>query len=243
MNDSQGNPPPPPQTLSILVPVYNEAQWVGRVLEHLLVIDFCGLKTDIIVVDDGSQDGTPAALKPYECMSPFQVYYHKRNQGKGAAIRTALEHAAGDIIIIQDADLEYNPEDYPALIRYILDDRADVVYGSRLSEGRPPKAFSTAHYLGNKVLTLVTNWLYQTHLTDMETCYKVFKGEVLRHIRLRADRFDFEPEITAKVLKQRVRLLEVPISYSGRNHADGKKIHWFDGLQALWTLVKYRFVD
>lgn len=230
--------------ISILIPVYNEVHFIEQVLSKVLAVDFCGLEKEVIIVDDGSTDGTRDRLKQYENALPFRVVYHDRNRGKGAALRTAIQHASGEIIAIQDADLEYDPKDYPELIQLILDDKADVVYGSRLSAGKPVRAFNILHYFGNKFLTLLTNILYNTTLTDMETCYKAFKADVLKPIRIRSNRFDFEPEITAKVLKQKkVRLFEAPISYCGRNFDEGKKITWRDGLSAVWTLVKYRVVD
>jgi glycosyltransferase involved in cell wall biosynthesis len=229
--------------LSLLVPVYNEHQFIEQVLARILEVDFCGLETEVIIVDDGSTDGTRELLKKYENKPPFRVVYHEKNRGKGAALRTAIQHAGGDIIAIQDADLEYDPKDYPELIGLILSNRADVVYGSRLSAGKPVRAFNIWHYFGNKFLTLLTNILYNTTLTDMETCYKAFRAELLQNIQIRSNRFDFEPEITAKVLKQKARLFEAPISYYGRNFDEGKKITWRDGISAMWTLFKYRFVD
>lgn len=232
-----------PQRISILIPVYNEVSFLNALLEKVEAVDFCGLQKEIILVDDGSIDGTQDILKRYESKNPYKVVFHERNQGKGAALRTALQYATGDIIAIQDADLEYDPQDYPELIQLIVDGKADVVYGSRLSAGKPVRAFNVLHYFGNKLLTFVTNILYNTTLTDMETCYKAFRADVVKKLVIHANRFDFEPEITAKVLKQGVRLYEAPISYAGRNFDEGKKITWRDGISALWTLIKYRFVD
>lgn len=232
-----------PQRISILIPVYNEVSFLVTLLNKVEAVDFCGLQKEIIMVDDGSTDGTHDILRRYEGKGHYQVVYHERNQGKGAALRTAIQYATGDIIIIQDADLEYDPQDYPELIQLILDGKADVVYGSRLTAGKPARAFNVLHYFGNKFLTFMTNILYNTTLTDMETCYKAFRADIVKKLVLRANRFDFEPEITAKVLKQKVRLFEAPISYNGRNFDEGKKITWRDGISALWTLVKYRFVD
>lgn len=229
--------------LSILIPVYNEVRFLIELLGRVEAVDFCGLEKEIILVDDGSTDGTLELLKPYESNPLYKVVYHERNMGKGAALRTGIGHATGDIIIIQDADLEYDPQDYPDLIRMIVDGKADVVYGSRLSAGKPVRAFNVWHYFGNKFLTLITNVLYNTTLTDMETCYKAFRAEVIKPVTIRSNRFDFEPEITAKVLKQNIRLFEAPISYCGRNFDEGKKITWRDGFVAIWTLIKYRFVD
>ncbi len=231
------------KTISILIPVYNEVAFLERILEKVMAQDFCGLEKEIVMVDDGSTDGTRDILKTYEDKAPYKVYYHDRNQGKGAALRTSFQYATGDIWVIQDADMEYDPKDYPELIQLILEQRADVVYGSRLSGGKSVRAFNILHYFGNKLLTLITNILYNTTLTDMETCYKAFRADVVKSITIKSNRFDFEPEITAKVLKQGYRIYESPISYFGRNFDEGKKITWVDGLSALWTLVKYRFVD
>lgn len=229
--------------ISILMPVYNEERFLTQILERVEAVDFCGLTKEIILVDDGSKDKSREIMAAYEGNPMYRVVYHPHNMGKGAALRTAIQHATGDLIVIQDADLEYDPKDYPELIQLILDDKADVVYGSRLSAGKPVRAFNVLHYFGNKLLTLITNILYNTTLTDMETCYKAFKAEVIKPITIRSNRFDFEPEITAKVLKKNVRLYEAPISYFGRNFDEGKKITWRDGIVAVWTLVKYRFVD
>lgn len=231
------------QTISVLIPVYNEIRFLSALLEKVQAVDFCGLQKQIILVDDGSTDGTRELLKQYEGQPPYTVVYHEANQGKGAALRTALQYATGDIIVIQDADLEYDPKDYPELLQLILDGKADVAYGSRLTAGKPVRAFNVLHYFGNKFLTLMTNILYNTTLTDMETCYKAFKAEFLKGVVIRSNRFDFEPEITAKVLKRGAKLYEAPISYSGRNFDEGKKITWRDGISALWTLIKFRFVD
>jgi len=233
----------PIERISILIPVYNEVRFLITLLGRVEAVDFCGLQKEIIMVDDGSTDGTLDLLKPYENNPLYKVIYHPHNMGKGAALRTAIQHATGDLIVIQDADLEYDPKDYPELIQLILDGKADVVYGSRLTAGKPVRAFNVLHYFGNKFLTLITNILYNTTLTDMETCYKAFRADVIKPIRIRSNRFDFEPEITAKVLKQKIRLFEAPISYNGRNFDEGKKITWRDGIVAVWTLLKYRFVD
>ncbi len=229
--------------ISILIPIYNEVRFLNELLQRVEAVDFCGLAQEIILVDDGSTDGTRDLLPTYENRPSYKVVYHEKNLGKGAALRTAIQHATGDIIVIQDADLEYDPRDYPELIQLIVDNKADVVYGSRLTAGKPVRAFNVLHYFGNKFLTFITNILYNTTLTDMETCYKAFRADVIKPIRIRSNRFDFEPEITAKVLKQKVRLFEAPISYCGRDFHEGKKITWRDGLTAIWTLLKYRFVD
>lgn len=229
------------QKISIIVPVYNEINTLEEILDKLENTSFCELEKEIILVDDSSFDGTTDLLKKYE--EKYKVFYHKVNKGKGAAIRTAMKHMTGDIMVIQDADLEYDPKDYSDLLKLILEDKADVVYGSRLSGGKPSRSFMFTHLLGNKLLTLITNILYNTTLTDMETCYKAFRTDFLKGIVIRSDRFDFEPEITAKVLKRKARLYELPISYYGREYTEGKKITWCDGLHAIAALIKYRFTD
>lgn len=227
--------------VSIVVPVYNEINTIDIILEKIENAPFCNLEKEIILVDDMSTDGTREHLKALE--AKYKVFYHEQNQGKGAAIRTALQHITGDIMVIQDADLEYDPVDYQELIQLIIDDRADVVYGSRLTGAKPSRSFMFTHWLGNKVLTLTTNILYGATLTDMETCYKAFRTSFLDGIEIKSDRFDFEPEITAKVLKKHARLYELPISYYGREYSEGKKITWVDGIHAIWALLKFRFTD
>lgn len=225
--------------ITILIPVYNEVNTLRIILEKVENADFCGLEKEIILIDDCSTDGT----KEIYPTLPYKVLYHDVNQGKGASLRDGFKEATGDIIIIQDADLEYDPVDYKDLIKLILENRADVAYGSRLNGGKPSRAFMFHHLLGNKLLTLVTNILYNTTLTDMETCYKAFRADFIRDIEIKSNRFDFEPEITAKVLKKGARLYELSISYYGREFAEGKKITWKDGFHALWALIKFRFVD
>jgi len=226
--------------LSIIIPVYNEEKTILQVIRSVQNADI-GMEKQIIVVDDGSTDSTKEQLATLHDES-VEVYFHPRNRGKGAAIRTGLSKVTGDLVVIQDADLEYDPADYPILMKPILAGQADVVYGSRFLG--PHRAFLFVHFLGNKFLTLITNALYDTILTDMETCYKMFRAEIFKDITIRSNQFDFEPEITAKVLKRGYRLFEVPITYSGRNVDEGKKIRpWRDGLHALWTLIKFRFVD
>lgn len=227
--------------VSIVVPVFNEITTIDAILKKIEEAPFCGLEKEIILVDDMSTDGTREHLKELE--EKYKVFYHEKNQGKGAAIRTAMAHITGDIMVIQDADLEYDPVDYQELLQLIIDNKADVVYGSRLTGAKPSRSFMFTHWLGNKVLTLTTNILYGATLTDMETCYKAFKAEFLKGIVIKSDRFDFEPEITAKVLKRKARLYELPISYYGREYAEGKKITWMDGFHALWALAKFRFMD
>lgn len=225
--------------ISILIPVYNEVKTLKAILEKVESVDFCGLEKEIILIDDYSQDGTKELYKELV----YKVLYHKKNMGKGAALRTGIKEATGDIITIQDADLEYNPEDFTPLIQTILDNKADVVYGSRFLNVDKSEKFIFTHYMGNKMLTLITNLLYHTTLTDMETCYKVFKAEYIKNVDIKSNRFDFEPEITAKVLKQGAKLVELPISYKGRGFDEGKKISWKDGFSAIMALVKFRFTD
>lgn len=228
--------------LSILMPVYNEAETLPEILQRIRAVELDGIEKEIIIVDDGSTDGSRQVLQTAAGADDVRVCFHAQNKGKGAAIRSALELVSGDIVLIQDADLEYDPREYPQLLQPILEGRAEVVYGSRFLGG-PRKAMLFWHMVGNKLLTFVTNILYDTILSDMETCYKVFRTEVIKPLPLRSRRFDFEPEVTAKVLKRGVRIYEVPISYTGREYHEGKKITWRDGFIALWTLIKYRFVD
>jgi len=227
--------------ISIIVPVFNEINTLEKILEKIENASMQSLEKEIILVDDASTDGSRELLQGME--NKYKVDYHPKNQGKGAAIRTALAHVSGDIVIIQDADLEYDPDDYEELIKLIIEDKADVVYGSRLSGGKPSRSFKFTHYVGNKVLTFITNLLYDATLTDMETCYKAFKANVITNIQLKSNRFEFEPEITAKILKKKYRLYETSISYYGRDYNEGKKITWKDGITALTTLIKYRIVD
>ena len=225
--------------ITILIPVYNEVDTLRAILEKVENADFCGLEKEIILIDDCSTDGT----KEIYPSLPYKVLYHDVNQGKGAALRGGFKEATGDIIVIQDADLEYDPVDYKDLIKLILENKADVAYGSRLNGGKPSRAFMFHHLLGNKLLTFVTNVLYNTTLTDMETCYKAFRADFIKDIEIKSNRFDFEPEITAKVLKKGARLYELSISYYGREFSEGKKITWKDGFHALWALIKFRFID
>jgi len=229
------------QRISILIPIFNEVNTLRIILQKVEEANFCGLEKEIILIDDFSTDGTREILE--ELKDKYKIFYHDQNMGKGAALRTGFEHVTGDITIIQDADLEYEPVDYEPLIQLILDDRADVAYGSRLSGGKPSRSFMFTHLLGNKLLTLMTNILYNTTLTDMETCYKAFKTDFIKGIEIKSNRFDFEPEITAKVLKKGARLYELPISYYGREYEEGKKITWKDGVHAIFALIKFRFVD
>ncbi len=230
--------------LSILIPVFNEKNTLIQVLNAVIQAESQGLEKELIIVDDGSTDGSRDILSSLDTQFyNAKIFFHDKNMGKGAALRTAQQNATGDLILIQDADLEYDPREYNELLKPILENHADVVYGSRLSGGKPTRAFKITHLLGNKFLSLLTNVLYDCTLTDMETCYKVFKAEYFMKVQIRSNRFDFEPEITAKILKQKARVIELPISYFGRDYSEGKKITWRDGFAAIWALTKYRFVD
>ena len=232
-----------PPVVSILMPVYNEAGTIHEIISRVKAVPLGDIHKEIVIVDDGSTDGTRDVLQKLAASDEHKVYFHAQNMGKGAALRTGLTYASGDIILIQDADLEYDPREYVELLAPILEGRADVVYGSRLSGGKVARAFNFWHFIGNKMLTLITNLLYNAILSDMETCYKVFRADVIKNIQIKSNRFDFEPEITAKVLKRKYKLYELPISYYGRDFSEGKKITWRDGFAAIWALVKYRFVD
>jgi glycosyltransferase involved in cell wall biosynthesis len=224
--------------LSVVMPAYNERDTIEEIIRRVLAVP---LRLELIVVDDASTDGTREILQGLAAALPFKLLLQPRNQGKGAALRRGFAEVAGDIVVIQDADLEYSPEEYPELIELIVDGRADVVYGSRFI-GRH-RVFLFTHYAGNRLLTMMTNMLYNTILSDMETCFKAMRVEVLRSMRLRSNRFGIEPELTAKIFKRGYRVYEVPITYDGRGYEDGKKITWRDGIVAAWTLVKYRFTE
>jgi len=223
--------------LSVVMPVFNERNTIDEIVTRVLAVP---LRVQLIVVDDCSTDGTRDLLADLQRRHGFTLLLQERNQGKGAAIRRGFDTATGDIVVIQDADLEYSPEEFPQLVELIVDGRADVVYGSRFL-GRH-RVFLFTHYLGNRLLTLLTNILYNTMLTDMETCYKVMRREVLHGLDLRSNGFGIEPEMTAKIFKRGYRVYEVPITYDGRGYDEGKKIGWKDGVVALWVLMKYRFV-
>jgi glycosyltransferase involved in cell wall biosynthesis len=229
--------------LSVIIPCYNERDTAAEIVKR---VQASAPEAEILVVDDGSTDGTQAILHGLDAQrggqSRLRVFFHEKNKGKGAAIHTGITAASGDILLIQDADLEYDPRDDPALLRPIEEGRADVVYGSRFLGG-PRKTMMFWHMVANLMLTFMTNVLYDTILSDMETGYKVFKAEVIKGIPLRARRFDFEPEVTAKILKRRHRIYEVPISFDPREYAQGKKIGLPDAFAAVWTLIKYRIVD
>jgi glycosyltransferase involved in cell wall biosynthesis len=225
--------------LTVLIPVYNEVNTIEEIVTR---VQSMNIASEILIVDDGSQDGTRDLLKNIELHDDIRVVLHEKNQGKGAAVRTGIRASKGDVILIQDADLEYDPREYPNLLKPLNEKLADVVYGSRFLGGpRRPTMFW--HMVANKLLTLMTNILYNTILTDMETGYKVFRREVVENMPLHAKRFDFEPEFTAKILKRKIRIFEVPISFNPRDYDEGKKIGILDAFEAVWTLVKYRFVD
>lgn len=225
--------------ITVVVPVYNEVQTILEILRRVQAVN---IADEIVVIDDGSTDGTRQVLEKISGQGLVRAVFHSHNQGKGAAVHTGIQHAQGDLIIIQDADLEYDPRDYEALLKPIREGLADVVYGSRFLGGpRRPAMFW--HMVANKLLTLMTNIMYDNILTDMETGYKVFRRSIVEEMNLKAKRFDFEPEFTAKILKRKERIFEVPITFNPRDYKDGKKIGLKDAFQAVWTLLKYRFVD
>jgi glycosyltransferase involved in cell wall biosynthesis len=248
--------------LSVLIPCYNELATIREIVDRARMVDIrlrvrdgrFGLPVmqdgtvefvvdkEVIIVDDGSKDGTCDILPELARLPGVFVYYHAQNQGKGAAVRTAIEKATGDVMLVQDADLEYDPRDYPNLLQPIIENRTKVVYGSRFLGG-PRKAMFFSHMMGNKLLTLFTNVMFDTILSDMETCYKVFTREVAEKLHLKSPGWGFDPEITAKILKRGYRIYEVPISYTGREFNEGKKISWRDGLTVMWTLLKYRLTE
>ncbi len=226
--------------LSVVVPVYNEKNTIEKILDEIKAVE--GLDKEIVVVDDASTDGTTQILKDLETKHPdIKFFYKEKNRGKGHTLKMGFEHTTGDYVIVQDADLEYDPNDYHKLLRALNEEDAQVIYGSRFSGSY--EDMSTLHYFGNKVLTLITNIFFGVMLTDMETCYKLMPGDFVRKVNIKSERFDFEPEITAKILKSGLKIKEVPISYRGRTHSEGKKITWRDGIHALFTLIKYRFLN
>lgn len=227
--------------LSIVIPVYNEAATLEALVKKVNSVEI-GMEKEIVLVDDCSKDGTREVMKKLEGEHPdWKFGYHEVNQGKGAALRTGFKAATGDLVIIQDADLEYDPNEYPQLLGPILNGHADVVYGSRFLGGGPHRVVYYWHYLGNRFLTTLSNMMTNINLTDMEVCYKVFKKEVLDAVEIKENRFGFEVEITAKVSRGNWVIYEVPISYYGRSYAEGKKITWKDGFHAIWCIIKYRF--
>lgn len=226
--------------LSVVIPVYNEKRTVGEIVSRVQAVP---VDKEIVLVDDGSTDGTRELLPTIrDRHDGVRVILHDRNRGKGAALRTGFAAATGDVLIVQDADLEYDPREYPRLLEPILDGRADVVYGSRFLGG-PHRVLLFWHYMGNRFLTFLSNLMANINLTDMETCFKVFRKEVLEGMPLRSDRFGFEPEFTMKVAKRKYRIYEVPISYSGRSYGEGKKITWRDGIKAIFCIFRYRIMD
>ncbi len=230
--------PLPNPLLTVVVPVYNERDTVEEIIERVLAVP---LRIELVTVDDASTDGSREILRRLSEERGFRLLLQEKNRGKGAAVRRGIDAATGDIIVVQDADLEYSPEEYPELLDLIVKGKADAVFGSRFI-GRH-RCFSFTHYLGNLFLNLVTNVLYNTTMTDMETCFKAVRADLLKSLPLHSNRFGIEPEITAKLFKRGARVYEVPITYEGRDYSEGKKITWKDGFPALWTLVKYRFTD
>lgn len=226
--------------LGVIIPVYNEAATIEEIIRRVVAV---GLADEIVIVDDGSTDGTRKLLQEISSKYPqVKILLHDQNQGKGSAVRTGIKNSTMDLVIIQDADLEYDPRDYPAILKPIEEGMADVVYGSRFLGG-PRRTTMFWHLVANKMLTLMTNVLYNSILSDMETGYKLFRREIIADIPLNAKRFDFEPEITAKLLKRKIRIFEVPITFNPREYSEGKKIGLKDAFEAVWTLLKYRFVD
>ncbi|MCX5715747.1 MAG: glycosyltransferase family 2 protein [Candidatus Omnitrophica bacterium] len=227
-------------SLSVVMPVYNEKDTIQEVVAKVLSVD---IVKELIIVDDGSTDGTRDILKPLGSNPKIKVILHERNKGKGGALSTGFKVVTGDVVVIQDADLEYEPEEFKELIAPIQKGKADVVYGSRLTFAKPQRAYMFWHRFGNNFITLCANILYNTTLTDIETCYKMFSAALLKDLTINSAGFEVEPELTAKLLKRKLRIYEMPISYYGRTYDEGKKIHWWHGFGAVWTLLRYRFTN
>ncbi len=225
--------------LSIVIPVYNEKNYIHEIIRRVREVKLSGVEKEIIIVDDYSTDGTREILENEIKPQVERIVFHEKNIGKGGALRSGFQYATGDVVIVQDADLEYDPSEYENLMKPITEGKADVVYGSRFVGSEPHRVLYFWHYIGNKMLTLLSNMFTNLNLTDMETCYKMFRREVLDSVRIEQNRFGFEPEITAKVSRGNWRIYEIGISYSGRNYAEGKKINWKDGVQAVWCILKY----
>jgi glycosyltransferase involved in cell wall biosynthesis len=231
----------PLEILSIVIPVFNEVNTIKEIIEQVRGVHLPQIASrEIVIVDDSSTDGTRDLLATYKGQNDFKIVFHEQNRGKGAALRTGIAETTGSIVIIQDADLEYDPQEYPKLLAPILAGKADVVYGSRFAGGESKRVLYYWHSVGNKFLTTLSNMFTDINLTDMETCFKVFRGEVIRSIRIEEDRFGFEPEVTSKVARKGCRIYEVGIGYSGRTYAEGKKVNWKDGVRAVWCILKYR---
>lgn len=226
--------------LSIIMPVYNEKNTIEEIIRRVSAVE--GIEKELIIVDDFSTDGTRDLLRKYQNNCNIEIVFHDKNLGKGMAIRTGLKKVTGDMVIIQDADLEYDPNDYLKLIKPIVEDGADVVYGSRTLSHKNKISY-LRYFIGGQIVTWLTNLLYRSRLTDEPTCYKLFRANVLKGIELNCRRFEFCPEVTAKIRKRRIKIVEVPISYKPRKIKEGKKIRWKDGLQAIWILLRYRFTD
>lgn len=232
--------------LSVIMPVYNEKGTIKEIIKRVKQVKIPKVSKELVIIDDFSTDGTRKILKKIKDRNKdrnIKIVFHERNKGKGSAIRTGIKHVTGNIIIIQDADLEYNPQDYAKLVKPIIEGKADVVYGTRFPKTtKKPSLFNT-FFLGNRILTFMANLLYNAKITDEPTCYKVFKTSILKSINLKSKRFEFCPEVTAKVRKKGYKIYELPISYKPRSIEQGKKINWKDGIEAIWTLIKYRFTN
>ena len=227
-------------SLSVVMPVYNEQNTLREAVEKVMNV---AMVKELIIVDDGSTDGTREILKTLGSDQRIKIVFHQDNQGKGAALATGFKEVTGDVVIIQDADLEYDPEEFKDMIIPIQKGKADVVYGSRLTFAKPQRAYMFTHRIGNKIVTLFAGILYNTTLTDIESCYKMFRADLLKDIKIRSKGFEVEPELTAKLLKKKLHIYEIPISYYGRTYEEGKKIHWWHIFGALWALLKYRFIN